>query len=309
MKTIKDTVKLSVVVPVYNTEKYLKKCLNSLVHQTLENIEIIVINDGSTDNSAAICEYYAKEHKQIRFINNTENSGLSYVRNLGIAESLGDYIGFVDSDDYIEINMFEKLYKSIIKNNCDIAICNYIKLTEAGEVLHESKYYKNFNERVIDNNINNLINIVNYGDIMAWNKLYKQHLFNDIQYPVKKTFEDVQTTCKLIEKAEKIVYINDPLYYYISREDSITTTRSINNHMNYISSLKNQYDYLKHINPILKTLAQNNFLSNLINLLRIYGDINKYPDEKNIIKGFLGEIEVSSNIPKKDWELLKTVEY
>ena len=130
-------VKVSVIVPVYNTEKYLRRCLDSLVNQTLDEIEIIVINDCSTDNSKEIIKEYKNKYKNIVLIDNKVNKGIGYNRNMGIKKAKGKYISFVDSDDWVNETMYDKMYKKATDDNLDLVLCNYIKVLEDGDELTE----------------------------------------------------------------------------------------------------------------------------------------------------------------------------
>ncbi|MCQ2022958.1 glycosyltransferase, partial [Clostridium butyricum] len=134
-----NNVQISIIVPIYNTENYLKRCINSIINQNITNFEVILINDGSTDNSRKICEEYSKLYENIRLINQ-ENLGQAYARNLGITEAKGKYIGFVDSDDYIDKNMYSNLVNIAESNRCDIAVCSDEKVYDNSDVLQCSKY-------------------------------------------------------------------------------------------------------------------------------------------------------------------------
>ena len=118
---------ISLIVPVFNVEKYLKRCLDSLISQSYKNIEIILIDDGSTDESGKICDRYAKEHSNIIKVLHQENQGLSMARNAGLDIAIGEYIGFVDSDDYVEPKMFERLYNNLLESNADISVCSFFE--------------------------------------------------------------------------------------------------------------------------------------------------------------------------------------
>lgn len=158
--------KISVIVPVYNVEKYLKQCLDSIVNQTYKNLEIIIVNDGTKDNSMKIVEEYLQD-KRIKVINK-ENGGLSSARNIGIKEATGDYISFIDSDDYISLNMYEDLVKNI--NGEDIIIFNYSRLDDKTKKIVKNKYIKNNKMIILDKKLNYLYSRI---ELVCWNKIYK----------------------------------------------------------------------------------------------------------------------------------------
>ena len=212
-------VKVSIIVPVYNSEKYLNKCLDSLVSQTLKNIEIIIINDGSTDNSLKIIKDYESKFSNIICINN-ENHGIGFSRNCGIEKAKGKYIIFVDSDDYISTSMAEKLYKFSEKNKLDITVCDYYRINE---ITHEKDIFEIEDFGITDLESNKaLIYKINHS---PWNKLYKRELFlkNNILFPTDLKYEDVAIFIPLLKYASKIGKFNEPLNYYIIHNNSETT--------------------------------------------------------------------------------------
>ena len=188
--------KISVVVPIYNVEKYLEKCIKSILNQTYNNLEIILVNDGSTDNCLNICKKFEKIDKRI-FVINKENGGLSEARNYGIDKATGKYITFVDSDDYIDEDYLEFLYKNLIINNCDISICNPRIVYEDGgksRTLYKYCFPQNIvleGEKALE-----MMLYQKKFDNSAWGKLYKINLFDEIRYPVGKLYEDIATTYK-----------------------------------------------------------------------------------------------------------------
>ena len=210
---------ISVVVPIYNVEKYLTKCIDSIINQTYKNLEIILVDDGSPDNCGKICDEYKKKDNRIKVIHK-KNGGLSDARNEGIKIATGKYIGFIDSDDFVNLKMIEILYDLLKNNNADISVVSY-------------KYYfgeeENNNESVeikspkILSNIDAITYLFDNNKLgnYAWNKLYKLSLFDDVKYPVGKKMEDLGTTYKLFSKSNKIVYSDTELYYYLQRGDSI----------------------------------------------------------------------------------------
>lgn len=213
---------ISIIVPVYNVEDYLKKCIDSLLNQTYKNLEIILIDDGSTDNSADICDQYANKYNNV-YAYHKKNGGLSSARNLGIEKinKESKYIGFVDSDDYVNTKMYEILYNNIKKYNVGISISEIEGIYDYNHKPVE--YDKNFDvcvetsEQFLDNYFNNYCTSTS-----VCNKLYKREYIEDFKFEVGKVYEDQLYSPKLIYRAEKIVYTNAKLYYYYQRSNSIS---------------------------------------------------------------------------------------
>lgn len=234
---------ISIIVPVYNVEKYLERCVYSIINQTYKNIEIILIDDGSTDNCNIICDRFKMEDNRVKVIHKS-NEGLSSSRNKGIEITSGNIICFIDSDDYIESNMIEILKNNMDKYNSDISICNFY-------------YEKNERKTTIINKNNDLEfcsigkekynNIINeYGKITeyVWNKLYKKTLFKKIRFPKGKIFEDSNIICDILGKAKRVSYIMNPLYNYVYRTDSIVNTFNIN-HFDEIDSFNKKIAFFE----------------------------------------------------------------
>ena len=192
---------ISIIIPVYNVELYLEKCLDSIINQTYKNIEILLVDDGSKDNSGKMCDEYAKKDNRIKVIHK-ENGGLSSARNCGIKNSNGKYLTFVDSDDIIELDMIESLYHLMNKYDSEIVISN-IKNVFDGIIKKE----KETDEIRVLNNIEVLEEML-YGDayyISACGKLFKKELFENVEFPLNKVYEDVGTMYKLYDLSNKIV--------------------------------------------------------------------------------------------------------
>lgn len=216
--------KISIIVPVYNSSKYLRKCIESIIGQTYENLEIILVNDGSKDDSGTICDEYAEQDERIIVIHQ-QNMGASIARNRGLDICTGAYIGFVDGDDRIAENMYEVLHTVILKYSADISICGYyVEDDENGvygarnndgkttvycsrdairEVIEDKKIYSNF-----------------------WDKLYRREMFAELRFRKGVILEDIATMYKIFMNAEKIVAYNVPQYYYFQRKDSLLHIRN-----------------------------------------------------------------------------------
>ena len=211
--------KVSVIVPVYNVEAYLDRCLDSLVNQTLKDIEIIVVNDGSPDNSQDIIDKYVKKYENV-FGYKKKNGGLSDARNYGLNKASGDYIAFVDSDDYVESTMFSKLYNKACEGNFDVVVSNFDYVDDLGNLLGVGS--SNIDKDLYGDEIKkSMLNIYP----TAWNKLYKRELFsNNIEFKKGVWFEDVEFMYRLFPYIKSIGVVFDNLYHYVQREGAITKT-------------------------------------------------------------------------------------
>ena len=218
------TEKITVIVPVYNVEHYLDKCLDSLVNQTYKNLEIIVINDGSTDNSGIICQEYAQKDNRIVYIEK-ENGGQAEARNMGLDRMTGSYVTFVDSDDWVELDYVETLYKKITEYQADIAVGNYYSFNQTEGMYCFYIFGDSYYEKVYDNvsifeNLYESQDMKKFAFIFPWGKLYKASLLDDLRFDNGKLAEDAYLNQKIYLLAERIVYLNKGLYAYCQREGS-----------------------------------------------------------------------------------------
>ena len=220
--------KITVIVPVYNVENYLRKCLDSIIAQTYKNIEIIVVNDGSTDTSGEICKEFVEIDHRIIYIEQ-ENAGLSAARNTGLENMSGDYVTFVDSDDWIELDYVETLYKKITEYQADIAVGNYYSFNESEGMFYFHISGDSYYEEVYDNvsifeNLYESQEMKSFALISAWGKLYKAGLFEQLRFDMGKLGEDGYLNQKIYLLAEKIVYIHKGIYSYRIRNNSLSRT-------------------------------------------------------------------------------------
>lgn len=211
---------ISIVVPVYNVDKYLEKCLNSILNQTYDNIEIILVDDGSKDDSGKICDIYKEKDNRIKVIHKT-NGGLSDARNIGIDNVNGKYITFVDSDDTIEKNYIEYLYNLLKKNNTKLSICNYNVVSNNKVIPYIKKDYEIKLDKVTA--LGELLRERLFS-VSSCAKLYDVELFNDVRFPIGMLCEDNGTTYKLIEKCDYVSYGSKSKYNYYKRDNSIMTS-------------------------------------------------------------------------------------
>ncbi len=216
--------KVSIVVPVYNVEKYLSKCLDTLVNQTLDDYEIIVVNDGSPDNSQSIIDTYAAKYPDKIKAYQKKNGGLSDARNFGMEKATGDFIGFVDSDDFVSLEMFEKLYNKAVSTESDVVVCSHyaVKLNHKNEI-KKSITLKIRNAYKYGHSIFDSPDILAYARSFAWNKLYKKEIIEGYRFPVGQLYEDSAVVYNILSEAKKIEAVNEPLYYYVvDRAGAIT---------------------------------------------------------------------------------------
>ncbi|MBO5712949.1 MAG: glycosyltransferase family 2 protein [Clostridia bacterium] len=241
---------ISIIVPVYKVEQYLDRCITSILNQTHTNIEVILVDDGSPDNSGAICDKYAKLDSRVKVIHK-ENGGVSSARNLGLELAKGEYFGFIDSDDYIEPNMYESLYAEIEKSGADMAVCGFkqvrvngdSKVNDADDSVDFSK------ENIIKNYFTEgIIKELMYAPV---NKLYKKETFILLRFDTKYALgEDILYLLSCIEKSNKITYVKGAFYNYIIRENSAMTSSFSLKRLDYIYAIReiektceNSYSY------------------------------------------------------------------
>ena len=199
---------VSIVVPVYNVKEYVFKCLDSLVRQSYEQIEIIVVDDGSTDGSGEICDEFARRDKRAKVFHK-KNGGLSSARNYGIKKVTGDYICLVDSDDWVKKDFVAKMVRAAERDDADVVVCGYNEVVPERKVLSGEEA-----------TVKLLVGQENM-EIIAWNKMYRRDLFDDVSYPEGENYEDNLTTYKLLSRAGRVVYEAESLYVYREREGSI----------------------------------------------------------------------------------------
>ena len=259
---------ISVVIPIYKVEKYLNKCIDSVLKQTYKNLEIILVDDGSPDKCGKICDEYKKIDKRIKVIHK-KNGGLSDARNYGIKAASGKYIGFIDSDDFISNEMYEILYFILKKSNADISVVSYKEVSENNEVNDERKNIRNIDILNAEQSMKFLFDNNKCGNY-AWNKLYKLSLFENIEYPVGKKMEDLGTTYKLFDKCKNIAYCDLELYYYLQRQGSILHSIDEKLCNDKFELCYERFIYLKNNYPAL----MENYTFMFENTLRLYPFLN-----------------------------------
>lgn len=237
MATVNE--KISVILTVYNGEKVLARCLDSIISQTYKNLEIIVVNDGSTDGTQAIIESYIQKDCRVLGIYQ-ENAGVSAARNLGISKSSSDLITFIDDDDWLEKDMIEFLYNNLLSNDADISICSFYKdYSNNQETEFKTKNFR------IYNRIEALEHILYDDEIKSypWAKLYKKALFRDLQFPVGRIYEDYAFTYLVLNNAQKVVKSNTPKYHYVQYDDSLSNAKTPKKEYHLLLGAFERYDF------------------------------------------------------------------
>lgn len=300
-KVISDKL-ISIIVPVYNVEKYLEKCVYSILNQSYKNLEVILVNDGSNDNSGKICDELSREDSRIK-VYHKDNGGLSDARNYGVAKANGEYVGFVDSDDYIDQYMYENLYKAIRKYNTQIAECGITRVyknnklrphydgEEYSLVVDREGYLKEYleNKKV-------------YGAAVC--KLLSIDLAKVLKFPDGKVYEDVFYTLELLKKVDKYTLISGNYYYYYIRGNSITTKKFSSRDMDYIEIIDkigeytlNNYSKLKEKLFIRQGFAYLSIFNQIIQL-NDYRQIPEYSILIDKLKNIRSNIIFNKLAPK-----------
>ncbi len=261
---MKEINKISIIVPVFKVELYLRQCIESIINQTYQNLEIILVDDGSPDKCPVICDEYAALDKRIRVIHKN-NGGLSDARNTGLEIATGDYIGFVDSDDWISLTMYEELISVAIEYGADISCCGYNRI-DNNSVL-ESKL---FSDKGKISGIDLLRDIFcrNGDNVVVWNKIYKVGLFKNVRFPVGEIHEDNAVLCSTIGKANTVAYTGSIGYYYRFRPSSIMNALTVEAHMDpLIRHLQETGLFIEKMYPELcEDLLCYDVIVNVINL-------------------------------------------
>lgn len=291
---------ISIIIPVYNVEKYLTQCLESVTNQTYRDLEILLIDDGSTDLSGKICDDYSKKDSRIKVIHQA-NSGISAARNTGIKLANGEFICFIDSDDYVDLDFCNKLLNVLKNTNSDIAECLCVKFSD--ENVPKPNNYNRIKQMspkqwLTETNLKNVLS-----SCVVWNKLYKHFTFEGIEFPVGRKFEDEATTYKFAYKANKITRIYDELYFYRQRSESITHNVGKTEIDDKCIALKEKYLFFKEKNEL--DIAAFSAFKYCVLLISVFNDIKtlfskeiaqeKYIEVKNLYKKF----KHSKNIPLK----------
>lgn len=271
---------IGIIIPVYNVEDYLEKCLQSILAQTFEAFEILLIDDGSTDRSGGICDEYAQMDERIRVVHK-ENGGPSEARNWGLEANESDYIIFIDADDYVEIHYLEILYRCVKERDADIAICcstafveeenpekvhfDHQAIISRSEIISKAEAYKR---------------MMQPGDrspsVCAWGKIYHRNLFSLVRYPAGEIYEDCKVIDQIIEASNRIVYIPYAGYFYLVRQGSITHGEVTQGHLASVYNAKHLLDLMEDKYPEVRKMARGYYAGDCMHLFKIMAEKTEY---------------------------------
>lgn len=296
--------KISIIVPIYKVEKYLNRCIDSILNQSYKNIEVILVNDGSPDKCGEICDEYLLKDNRIIVIHKA-NGGLSSARNSGLDIATGDYIGFVDSDDWIEPRMYETLIENAIKYNAQISVGGVIDLLVECNKYIPTKSTFNGNIDVQCLNKEQAMKKFFLESWSAWDKIYKREVHEKIRFPEGEINEDEAIAMQILDNCEKIVYTNEVFYNYIKRSDSITTSEFSEKKLDWYRNCKKNLEFIKENYSSLNEYAEVRFCNAIMWSLRCIAIENKdFKDSINILLSSLrdNKKELLSNnlISKKE---------
>ncbi len=285
--------KVSIIVPVYNIEKYLRQCIDSLVAQTLKDIEIILVDDGSPDSGGEICDEYAEKDERIKVIHK-KNGGLSDARNAGIDLAEGDFIGFVDGDDLVLPDMFEALYRACIENKTEMAACDrsFHTREDAPELPVSLKRCRVLTSEEFFSEVLKHPDTVSMG---VWNKLYGKHLFDNLRFPVGKMHEDNATLYRLVFQIDRVAYIPVQYYIYAKRPGSITSMSYGSRDYDRYEADHNMYLYITSNHPAVTAQATEHLC------------ISNLSIAQNMVKSRVHDRAMYKKVKKENRELLPAV--
>lgn len=278
---------ISVIVPVYNVEAHLRKCLDSILNQTFKSLEVIIVNDGSTDQSGEISDEYVEKESRIQVIH-LEKEGVSAARNIGVSQAKGDFIGFVDGDDYIDERMYKTLYEACLRTSSNISICKLGREIN-GEIINNipDEFY------FLELNNEEAMRELFKGNLYRFslcNKLFSKQCFTDITFPVGRIHEDLSTTYKLFAKAEKAVYLNYMGYIYVKQEESILTKSYYKERLDAFVGWEEIIPFMKKKYPQLFDIVNSCFTYYCVD--HIYYILNQVEDKQSRIE-FLSTVQLS----------------
>ena len=281
---------ISVIVPVFNVKPYLEKCLDSILAQTNNDLEVLIIDDGSTDGCGEICDRYAEQDHRIQVFH-TKNNGLSAARNLGLDRVHGEYIGFVDSDDWIEPDMYERLFDLAEQTDADIITC---------------RFYKEFRDRIEESSGPLKQFSVEGRDVLrtyllqheicqdSWNNLFKAELFKSIRYPDGRSFEDYSIKPLLLQKAKKMVYTPACLLHYRNRQNSLSNVHTLKSNVDFWLAFRERFDLLSSISEEYYRLSLTQAIGAVGRMWRWFAAYSE--EEKRQAKNWMNEMQQFNNM-------------
>jgi len=297
--------KISVVLPVYNVEKYIEKCLETVINQTYQNLEIILVDDGSTDSSGQICDAYADKDERIRVIHKA-NGGLSDARNVGAASATGEYLTYIDSDDYVTLTYVEYLYGLIQKYKTKVALCTHIIVFENGKNVPLG----NGTDEMLD--VETCLERMLYHDVIdtsAWAKMFTMDLAKKIQFPKGKLFEDIGTTYRFWLESGQIACGYEPQYFYIIRKNSIVTGAFNMKKLDLLEMTDSMARDVEAVLPSLKTALDRRKIYARFSTLNQMQDVDGYKEERDKLISYIrmngAQLLTNNKVPKRDkWAFL-----
>ena len=270
---------ISIIIPVYDVEPYLRKCVDSVLAQSHANLEVILVDDGSPDACGSICDEYAAKDARVTVVHK-ENGGLSDARNAGLDIMTGEYVAFVDSDDRVSPHYAEYLYGLLRAYDADIASCNYLPVREGGVVIKskdslvedalydKKRFGEMFSVMLYEENTSTYDSV--------WTKLYKKHLFDDIRFPKGKLFEDLRTVPQLLQKSEKIIFGSEKHYFYHIRKNSIVTRQFSEANHDFITATEEMCRFIETRHTGLENACARRYAFALIRVLRQMTESDAY---------------------------------
>ncbi len=282
--------KVSVIIPAYNVSNYIGECIDSILSQSYSNLEVIIVDDGSTDNTAEICKAF--KDSRIRYFKK-ENGGVSSARNYGLDCVQGACVLFVDSDDFLEKNMIEVLVDKMVKSNSDISVCGAYKYYSDGRKIENQQTQS---EIILDKltSIKWIYDFDHYGSGL-WNKLFRVEVLKDIRFPIGKVAEDYSVMYKVFYRANKIIYDSIPLYNYRQRQSSLTKRKKTS--FDVLEAIENYVEFSREKEP---KLLKNSIYAYTFSCLGVYNTILKNKDKKSELKNLKKKIYSNYSIAIKE---------
>ena len=278
---------VSVIIPVYNVEKYLCRCVDSVLNQSYSDLEVILVNDGSSDNCPEICDEYAERDSRVKVIHK-ENAGLGYARNSGIEVCSGEFVMFMDSDDYLDDDAVQVLYQRIITDNSDIAIGKHVDVYEDGST--NGRFCGFIEDRILSQS--EIYSSMGKYAVSAWGKLYKREVLAGIKYPSLKCAEDLWVFPQILERCNTISIVNKTVYYYYQNSESITHKKSEQAKSDELKAILNAARFLLHRNftenakcYYKKGICKALFFKNCSDARHIFKNCLNCKERKQLLKG------------------------
>ncbi len=298
---------VSIIVPVYNVKPYLERCVNSLIKQSYSNLEIILVDDGANDGSGDVCDSLMHRDERIKVVHQ-ENQGLSAARNTGIEEARGDYLCFVDSDDYVNHDYVKYLYDMCQINGADIGICGHL-ITEKDDYSDTIDFSRPIEVYSRSEIFDRFYTDMHGSIVIAWNKIYKKECIGNIRYDVGMIHEDEATTFKFLYNADKIAFGREVCYYYYSRPDSITGSAYSKRNLDILKAYENRVLFYKeHGEDKLYDRECQFYLSEILNQ---YKKVNKFLNgDKDILRDLCEKYKtIYRDSNRKNWTVSRKIMY